>query len=151
MLEIGRDLHVLAAAGGAHLGGAGDFRREADAARALDAAVHRGLDQRAQIFVLDRALVFGEAARVNAIAHRLILQVALATLIANRAIQGVVDQQKLHHAFTRLLYHWRARRDYRRLALGTGTAIAHAPGAARDRLRAALDLDQTHPAIAGDR
>src|SRR6202043_537573 len=147
----GGDFHVLAAAGRAYLGHAADFGGEADAARALDAAVHRGLDQRAQIFVLDRALVFGKAAGVDAVAHRLVLQVALAALVADRAIQRVVDQQEFHHAFARLLHHRRACRDFRRLALGTRTAIANAPGAARDRLRAALHFDKAHPAIAGDR
>ncbi|MBA7473631.1 hypothetical protein ES707_08972 [subsurface metagenome] len=151
LLEIGRDLHVLAAAGRAHFRGAADFRGEADAARALDAAVHRGLDQRAQILVLDGALVLGEAAGVDAIAHRLVLQIALAALVADRAIQRMVDQQKLHHAFARLLHHRRTRGDFRRLALGTRAAVAHAPGAARDRLRAALHFDEAHPAIAGDR
>src|SRR6185295_7095498 len=142
---------VLTAAGRAHFRCAADFRREADAARALDAAIHRGLDQRAQIFVLDRALVLGEAAGVDAVAHRLVLQVALAALVADRAVQRMVDQQELHHAFARLLHHRRAGGDFRRLALGTGTAVAYAPGAACDRLRAALHLDEAHPAIAGDR
>src|SRR6201999_3974410 len=122
-----------------------------DAARALDAAVHRGFDQRTEILVLDRALVLRVAAGIGAVAQGLVLQVALAALVADRAIQRMVDQQELHHAFARLFHHRRARRDFWRLALGAGTAIAHAPGAARDRLRAALDLDQAHPAIAGDR
>ncbi len=104
-----------------------------------------------EIFVLDRALVLGKARGVDAVAHRLVLQVALAALVADRAIQRMVDQQEFHHAFARLLHHRRTRRDFRRLALRTRTAIAHAPGAARDRLRAALHLDQAHPAIAGDR
>src|SRR5205807_3427594 len=125
----------------AHLRRAADFGGEADAARALDAAVHRGLDQRAQIFVLDRALVLGEARGVDAIAHRLVLQIALAALVADRTIQRVVDQQKFHHAFARLLHHRRTRGNFRRLALGTRPAIAHAPGAACHRLRAALPLD----------
>ncbi len=149
--EIGRDFHILATAGRAHFGGAGNFGGEANAARALDAAVHRGLDQRTQIFVFDGALVLGETAGVDTIAHRLVLQIALAALIADRAIQRMVDQQKFHHAFACLLDHRRAGRDFRRLTLGTGTAIANAPGAACDRLRAALHLDQAHPAIAGDR
>ena len=151
LLQIGRNLHVLAAAGGAHFRGAGDFGGEADAARALDAAVHRGLDQRAEIFVLDGALVLGEARGVDPVAHRLVLQIALAALVADRAIQRVVDQQKFHHAFARLLDHRRTRRDFRRLALRARTTISHAPGATCDRLRAALHLDQAHPAIAGDR
>ncbi len=150
-LQIGGDLHVFAAAGRAHLGHAADFGGKADAARALDAAVHRGLDQRAEIFVLDRALVLGEAGGVDAIAHRLILQVALPALVADRAIQRMVDQQEFHHAFARLLHHRRPGQDFRRLALGTRAAIANAPGAACHRLRAALHFDQAHPAIAGDR
>src|SRR6185295_16576509 len=129
---------VLTAAGRAHFRRTADFSREADAARALDAAVHRGLDQRAEILVLDSALVLGEAAGVDAIAHRLVLQVALAALVADRAIQRMVDQQEFHHAFARLLHHRRPRRDLRRLALGSRAAIAHAPGAARDRLGTAL-------------
>ena len=59
----------------------------------------------ADIFVLDRALVLGEAAGIDAVGHRLILQIALAALIADRAIERMVDQQKLHHAFARLLHH----------------------------------------------
>jgi len=37
------------------------------------------------------------------------------------------------------------------LAVRTRPAIADAPGAAGDRLRRALQLDQTHPAVAGNR
>ncbi len=98
VFEIGGDLHVLAAANRAELGNAGDFGGEANAARAMDAAVHRGLDERADIFVFDRALVLGIARSIDAIAHRLILQVAFAALIADRAIERMVDQQEFHHA-----------------------------------------------------
>src|SRR5262249_61942664 len=115
------------------------------------AAVHRRLDQRAEILVLDCALVLGKAAGVDAIAHRLVLEVALTALVADRAIQRMVDQKELHHAFASLLHHRRTRRDFRRLTLGARTAIAHAPGTARDRLRTALHLNEAHPAIAGDR
>ena len=83
VLEIGGDLHVLAAADGAEVGHAGDLRRETNAARAMDAARHERLDQRADILVLDRALVLGEAA-VDAVGHRLILQVAFAALVVDR-------------------------------------------------------------------
>src|SRR5262249_20822796 len=144
-------LHVLAAAGRAHFRRAADFRGEADAAGALDAAVHRGLDQGSQIFVFDRALVLGETAGIDAVTHRLVLQVAFAALVADRAVQGMVDQQEFHNPFARFPHHRRARRDFRRFALGAGTAVAHSPGAARDRFWAALHLDQAHAAIAGDR
>src|SRR5258707_242754 len=46
LLEVGRNLHVFAAADGTQLRHARDLGGEADAARTLDAAVHRGLDQR---------------------------------------------------------------------------------------------------------
>ena len=58
LLEIGGDLGILAAADQAEFGNAGDFGGEADAARAVDAAVHHRLDQRADILVFDGALVF---------------------------------------------------------------------------------------------
>src|SRR5436309_540580 len=76
----------------------GDLGGEADAARAMDAAIHAGLDQRPEILVLDRALVLLEAAAIEAIGHRLVLQVALAALIADRAVERVVDEQELHHS-----------------------------------------------------
>ena len=152
LFEIGGDLHVLAASRRTEFGDAGDFRREANAARALDAAVHRGLDQRADIFVLDRALVFLEARVIDAISHRLVLQIALAALIANRAIQRVIDQQEFHHAFARLLHHRRFGEHHRRLAVRAWPQVAHVHGAGGDRLRrAALHFDQAHAAIAGDR
>ncbi len=53
----------------------------------------------------DRALVLVIAAAVEAIAHRLILQIALAALVADRAIERMVDQQELHHALARLMHH----------------------------------------------
>src|SRR5262249_10966400 len=141
-----------ATAGGAHLRHARHFRREAHAAGALDAAVHRGLHQRAEILVLDRALVLLEAARIHAIGHGLVLQVAFAALIADRAIQRMVDQQEFHHAFARLLHHRRLGEHHRRLAVRSGAQVADVLGAGGDRLGwPALHLDQTHTAVAGDR
>src|SRR5581483_10156771 len=151
LFQISRDLHVLAAPGGAELGHAGDLGGEAHTAGALDAAVHRGLDQRAEILVLDRALVLAKAAGIDAIGHRLVLQVAFAALIADRAIERMIDQQEFHDAFARLAHHGRAGLDLGRLAVRSGTAVAHSPSAARHRLRRTDQLDQAHPAIAGDR
>jgi len=79
------------------------------------------------------------------------LQIALAALVANRAIQRVVDQQKLHHALTGLLDHGRVRLDHRRLPFRAGAQVAHLHRAGCGRLwRAAHNLDQTHAAIARD-
>ena len=77
-----------------HLRHAGDFGGEADAAGAMDAAVHHRLDQRADVLVLDRALVLAEAVAVDAVGHRLVLQVALAALVADRAIERMIDEQE---------------------------------------------------------
>ena len=151
LLEIGRDLHVLAAADGAELRHAGDLGHEPDAARAVDAAVHDGLDEDAHILVLDRALVLVEAAGIDAVGHGLVLQVAFAALVADRAVERVIDQQELHHPFARLAHHRRLGDDLGQLALRPRPAVAHAPGARRDRLGRALELDQAHAAIAGDR
>ncbi len=109
------------------------------------------LDQRADIFVLDRALVFLEARVVDAISHGLVLQIALAALIADRAIQRMVDQQEFHHAFARLAHHRRLGVEDLRRAVLVRRQIAHAHGAGRHRLRHPDDLDQAHAAIAGDR
>ena len=143
LLDIGADLHVLAAPGGAELLDAGHLGDEADAARAVDAARHMGLDQRAEILVRHRALVLGEARPVESVGHRLVLQIALATLVADRAIQRVVDQQELHHPLARLPHRRRVGADHH--------VVADRHRAGGDRLGRALHLDQAHAAIAGDR
>src|SRR4051812_46137811 len=144
MLDVGGDFHAFAATGGAQLLDAGDLGREADAARALDAAVHRGLDQRPELLVGHGPLVLVIAAAIEAVAHRLVLQVALAALVADRAIERMVDQQELHHAVAGLL-HGRGVGDDLLL-------VGHRHGAARLRLgRAGLHLDKAHAAVAGDR
>ena len=122
----------------------GDFRGKADAARALDAAGHRGLDDRAHILVVDRPLVLLVAGEAAAIGHRLVLEVAFAALVADRAVERVVDEEELHHPLARLFHQGGVGAD--RLAVGGGQR------AARLRLgRARRDLDQAHAAIAGDR
>ena len=91
-----RDLHVLAAADHAELLDAGDLLAEAHAARAVDAARHVGGDQRTQVLVLDHALALVEARDVAAEADRQVLQLALPALVADRAVERMVDQQELH-------------------------------------------------------
>ena len=117
VLEIGGDLHVLAAADGAKLLDAGNLGHEADAARAMDAAGHVGADQRPEIFVLDGALIVGEAAGVEAVGHGLVLQIAFAALVADRAVERMIDQQEFEHALARLLHRRRVGDDGRRRAV----------------------------------
>src|SRR5580704_1938076 len=82
------------------------FGQEANAACAVYAAVHVSFDQRAEILVGDGALVFLVPAAVETVGHSLILQIALAALIANRAIERMIDQQELHHPLLRLDRLW---------------------------------------------
>src|SRR5665213_3491619 len=74
----------------AEVAGTGDFGGEADAARAMNAAVHRGAHERPDILVFDGALVLGEARGIDAEGHRLVLQIAFAALVADRAIERMV-------------------------------------------------------------
>ena len=144
LFEVRGDLAVLAAVEHADLRSPGHFVGKADAARALDAAGHRGLDDRAHVLVVDRPLVLLEPRARAAIGDRLVLQVALAALVADRAVQRVVDEQELHHPFAGLLDHRAICAD--RLAIGGGQS------ATRLRLgRPGSNLDQAHAAIAGDR
>src|SRR5208283_4352668 len=142
VLDIRFDQHVLAPAGGAELRIALDLLAEAHAARAMNAARHVGRDQRPQVLVLDRALAFGEPRDIAAVAHREILQLALAALIADRTIERMIDQQKFHG---RTLRGHRLRRAGEYLH-----ALHHRGGAGRQRLRRLLHLDEAHAAIGGD-
>jgi len=91
LLDVGADLAVAAAPRHAHVLHARHLGGEAHAAGAVDAARHHRLDQGAQVLVLHRALHLAEAAAVAAKHHRLVLQVALTALIADGAVQRVVD------------------------------------------------------------
>ena len=92
LVQIGGNLGVFAATCLAHLGDARDLGRETHTAGAGDAACHMGFDQRPEIEIFGGALGFAVAAEIHAIGHGLILQITLAALIANRAIQRVVDE-----------------------------------------------------------
>ena len=141
--DIGADFHRLAPAGGAEFGHAGHFGGEADAAGALDAARHHRFDERADILVLHRALLLVEAGAVLAIGHGLVLQVTFAALVADWAIERVVDQQEFHHAAAGVADHGGVGEDFH--------PLHHRIGAAGHRLGGFFDLDQAHAAIAGDR
>ena len=151
LVQVAGDLGIFAAPGLAHLGDPGDFRGEAHAAGAGNAARHRGGDQRAEVQILARPFRFAVTAEIDAVGHRLILQIALAALIADRAVERVVDQQELHHAFTGVAHHRGVGLDHRRLAVRAGAQVAHLHGAACGGLRrAAGHFHQAHPAVARD-
>jgi hypothetical protein len=65
-------------------------------------------------------------------------------LIANRAVERVIDEQELHHPFPRLLHHRRHGDDF--------LIVRDWKRAGSLRLgRPRLHLDKAHAAIAGDR
>ena len=146
---------------------AGDFLAEPDAARTEDAALvverDAGSERRAlglHVFLLDVARV------TAAVAGGLFLQLALARLVANRAIERVIDEEEFHHALATVLNLRRVGADME-AGRRVGGAADLRPGDPVDflfarrrihdrRLRYRIDrqhahFDQAHPAIADDR
>ena len=120
-----RDGVVAAAIDDAERVVARDVAREADAARAENAAFRVEHDARPEIngfrlvnFRLD------EAARALAVIHRVFLQLAFAGLVANRAVERMIDEQRFEHAFAHLFHgrrlrvNFHARRNRRRAGDG---------------------------------
>ena len=112
------------------LAGLADFAAKAHAAPAQDASFlieqHAFADVDALLMLAARL----ERARVAAAkAHRVVLQPALAGLVADRAVQRMVDQQQFEHAA--------ARQRYLRVRRMHDHPVAH--------LRVARDLQLRHP------
>ncbi len=118
LLQIGGDLHVLAAAQRADLVHPRDLLGEAHTAGTVDAAGHYRLDQRAHVFLGHGALVFVVPAGPAPVIDRLVLEIALAPLVADRAVERVVDEQELHHPLARGFHHQAVGADV--LPLGGG-------------------------------
>ena len=109
------------------------------------------LNQGAKIKIIGRALWLAEAAEIHAVSHGLVLQIALAALIADRTIQRVVDQQEFHHPFPGLFDHGRVGFHNRWLPFGTRAQVAHLHRTRGRRLgRSADHFDQAHAAVARD-
>ena len=89
------------------------------------------------------ALVLLVPAPVETVGHRLVLQIALAALIADRAIERVIDQQEFHHPFLRLERLWRFGENHH--------PVGRRHRARSYRLWRFLHLDETHPAISRNR
>src|SRR5262249_17359377 len=138
------DLAALAALEEPQLPGLRDLVAEPEAGAALDAAVLIEHDVRPDVDRLrERELGLGVAALAVAVRDRVFLEAALAGLIADRAVERVVDEEELHHRRPRL-DDLLARRVHDH-PLGDGRV------AADDELRRLLDLDEAHAAVAGDR
>ena len=100
-----------------------DVARETDAARAENAAFRVEHDARSEVNGL-RLVNFrlDEAARALAVVHGIFLQLAFAGLVANRAVERMVDEQRFEHAFAHLLHGGRLRVNFhaRRNRRGAG-------------------------------
>ncbi len=144
---------------------AGDFVHEPDATRAENAAlvVERDLRPDRRFFRLVD-LRLDEPAFALAVIDRELLQAALAGLVADRAVERVVDQQELHHPFAGVDdFLGRGMNDHplanRRVAPDRQFRCEpdHRVAVAVELRLAVLvqcwqaDIDQAHPAIAGDR
>ena len=141
--QEGFDLGMLATVGHAQLHGTGDFLTKAHTTCAVDAAAHLfHRDQRTDFLVEHHALFFFIARCGAAVTHGQVLQLALATLVANGAVQRVVDEQELHD---RLLG------GNRPVALGAHDhALRHGCGTCGHGLGGLFDLDQAHAAVGRD-
>lgn len=120
---------------------AGDLLRKSGAPRAEDAplAVQQHLRGDGDRFWIGAFDVMEPGLGVP-VGHRLVLQRALAALVADRAIQRVVDEQQLNDAVLGLL-------GDRRSVLGAHHhALGHRRRAGGERLSLSFHLDQTLPA-----
>ena len=91
---------MLSTPGHAEFHHARDFLAETHAACAVDTTRHfLSGNERSHRLVKNHAFGFVIATAAAAVADRQVLQLAFTALIADRAIERVVDQQKLHHRF----------------------------------------------------
>jgi len=142
LFDIGTDFRILATLGRTELLLARDLLAETDTTRAMNTAGHIGRDQRADILVFDDAFAVVVTRNIPAVAHRDILQLALATLVANRAVQRMIDEQEFHR---RLL-----RSDGLRGFRKNLHALADRCRTGWHRLGRFLHFDQAHAAVGRD-
>ena len=136
-------LRLVAALGEVDEGVAGDFVGEARAPVAQDAALPVEQDEVAdRDRLLEVALLLDVAALPRAVAVRLVLQRALSTLVADRAVERMVGEEQLDH---RLL----GRLGRRRIGLHLHVR-SDGDHARRLQHRPApgVDVDEAHPAHA---
>jgi len=167
LARVARERAVAAAVDEAEDVVLGDLLAEADAARAEDAALVVEHDARPELGALRLHVLLLDEARVAAtVAGGLLLEHAFARLVADRAVERVIDEEELHHALARVLHHLGRGADVH----ARGDVGAAADLRARDpvdlllargrihdrRLGGRVDgghahLNQAHAAIAGDR
>src|SRR3546814_12711902 len=100
------DLHIFTAEDRPDFRDARYFFGEANAACALDATGHYRFHDGTHVFLRHRPLILIIAGIALAISNRLVLEIAFASLVADRTIKRVIDEEEFHHALPRLLALW---------------------------------------------
>lgn len=77
------------------------FFCESHTSRAMNASIHDGGNEGTNVFVFDSSLLLIESPRLISIGIVLVLEVAFSSLVANRTIERVIGQQKLHDSSSR--------------------------------------------------
>ena len=121
--KIACNLRIFTAPRLPHLCISSHFGGKPHTAGAGDTSRHAGFNQRTQIQIIDRPFWLTIATEINTVCHRLILQVALSTLIAYRTVKRVIDQEEFHHPFPRLAHHGAIGADHRRFIFRTRAQI----------------------------
>ena len=143
----------------------GDLAGEAHAARAEDAAFVVERDARPEAGLLRLGVLLVDVARITAaVFGGELLQLALAGLVADRAVERVVEEKHLRHAFAagfdagRFETDVQAGRDVGgagdgrlRLPADLRLAVFHHQLVGRAVAHRRAELDQAHAAVAGDR
>ena len=142
LLQIGGNFHIFAAVDRAQILHPGHFRCKPDAARTMDAAGHGRLDQRTHVLFRDGAFQLKITAGAGPVGHGLILQITFAALIADRAIQRMIDKKEFHRPFSAFLHLLAVSMDDHAIA------CRHRTGS--DQLWRLFHLHQTHAAISGN-
>ena len=115
-----KNLGMLATAAHAEFHDASDFLPKTNAARAMDTTAHfLGTYEGPKIFMEDDTLFFFVARTRFTVSNGQILQLTFTALVANWAVQRMVDQQELHHALLRLFGLLGGRKDFHALCNGS--------------------------------
>src|SRR5262249_51853809 len=139
MIEmIGRDFRMRPAIDYAERPYTHPFVADPDAAITENAAWSIEENHRRPLLFVHVQLLFNETALARAVAERHVLQFAFAALVANRAIQRMVSQQKFERALARLANLWRFGVHYH--------ALGHGKRAADLQFGSLFHLHQAHAA-----
>lgn len=142
LLDVSVDFGRSASTGRSKIVEASNFLTEADAASAVNASVHMSHHQGPDILILYGPLELVVSAFLISVEMRVVLQVALASLIADRAVERVIGEQKLHDSSSSVPGGLGIGVDFHGWG-DLGAAGSHGFGGL-------FDFYEAHPAVAGD-